>query len=137
MKKFLLSAGAALALLSLIPVASAQDYSYDCTCLYASPNGSCMEYTCDSYQRRPSYYNDSYYNDSCDPRYDYGCDNSYNNDYYNNNNYYDGYSRPTYNYDSSSYNEYNSSWTIRRNTSSRSPYRRYLDPYYDDQMYYY
>jgi len=133
MKKFLLSIGIAAGTLALVPVAFAQDYTYDCTCLYASPNGSCMEYTCDTYRRR-SYYNDSYYNynDSCDSRYDYGCNDSDYRNYDNNNyNYYRPYNNNSY------YNGNSSSWTIRRNTSYRSPYRRYLDPYYDDQMYYY
>ncbi|MDD4628279.1 MAG: hypothetical protein PHE68_02690 [Candidatus Peribacteraceae bacterium] len=134
MKKFLLSAGATFSLLCLAPAAYAsQNYTYDCTCLYASPNGSCMEYTCDGYQRRSTYRNDY-----CDYRYNYNCNdsyyNNYNNDYYYDN-YDDGYRS---NYDYGRYNNTyrSSSWSIRR-TTSRSPYRRYLDPYYDDQMYYY
>jgi len=136
MKKFFLSAGATLALLALVPVAEARDYSYDCTCLYASPNGTCMEYTCDGYQQRRSSYRNGY----CDNRYDYDCNDSYNYDYYNDNSYNNDYYNNGYrsNYDYGRYNNSyrSSSWSIRR-TSSRSPYRRYLNPYYDDQMYYY
>ena len=131
MKKLLIAAGTLLSALALVPpTASAQDYTYDCLCLYSDPNGACIEYTCDAYQRnrRSSYYNNnsgcSYGNTYGN---NYGCGNQYNNNYnsryrmYNNNNYYDGRSNYDYYY----------------NYSNRSPTRRYYNQYYDYPMYYY
>ncbi|MDD5751625.1 MAG: hypothetical protein PHS73_03855 [Candidatus Peribacteraceae bacterium] len=119
MKKLLIAAGTIVSLLSFAPLASAQDYTYDCLCRYSSPSGACLEYTCDAYQRsrRSSYYDDC--------RYDsYGCNSSYNRSYrsYNSYNSYDGRS----DYD----------WYYSR-YSNTSPYRRYSNQYYDYPMYYY
>lgn len=66
MKKLLLSALAVLPLLLLAPGARAQDYTYNCLCLYSDPRGVCREYTCNAYQNsRASYYGNRY----CDDRY--------------------------------------------------------------------
>jgi len=126
MKKLLIAVGTILSALTLMPLsAQAQDYTYDCLCLYSGPNGACIQYTCDAYQRASNYNNYNNYN-NCrgggSYGYDYGCNNSNYNRSYSNNNYYDGRS----NYD----------WYYNR-YSNRSPIRRYNNQYYDYPTYYY
>ncbi|MDD5103485.1 MAG: hypothetical protein PHX93_03735 [Candidatus Peribacteraceae bacterium] len=130
MKKLLLATLGLLPLLFLAQGAHAQNYSYDCLCLYSDPNGTCREYTCDAYQtRRPAYYNNYNYNRNCNsqysncgnypvtgtyrPRYwnsssQYYSNNS--NQYYNNTNDYNWYynrynTQPSY-YNYPNYNNY-------------------------------
>ncbi|MFH1444765.1 MAG: hypothetical protein ABIG34_05275 [Candidatus Peregrinibacteria bacterium] len=124
MKKLLISTFALLPLLLLAPRAQAQDYTYDCLCLYSDPRGTCREYTCDAYQARRGSYNN---NRVCDGRYGTNCGsggtyrprywnssnqyyNNSSNQYYNNSNdynwYYNRYSaRPSY-YNYPNYNNY-------------------------------
>lgn len=130
MKKLLLAIGTLLPLALLAPAAHAADYSYDCLCLYSDSRGTCVQYTCDSYQRP------SYYRGGCDRyRSDSGCRYGYDNRYGYNNNY--GYYN-NYNYSNSQYydSRYNYDWYYRRYTGN-SPSRRYYNQYYDAPMYYY
>jgi hypothetical protein len=135
-KKLLIAIGTLLPLLILIPKAEAQNYSYDCMCLYAAPNGACMQYTCDSY--RTSRYRYDYDSCSYGNRYVYStrCGSRYYPTYYDNDRYdYGGYRYPyDGRYSNSYYNDYD--WYYSR-YGNRSPYRRYYDPYYDSSMYYY
>ncbi|OIO54878.1 hypothetical protein AUJ46_02080 [Candidatus Peregrinibacteria bacterium CG1_02_54_53] len=121
MKKLLLSTLALLPLALTAPRAQAQDYSYDCLCLYSDPRGTCREYTCDAYQtRRRSYYN---YNNNrvCDGRYGTNC--GYNDTY-----------RPRYWNSSDSYydSRYDYDWYYRRYTTQPNYYNY---PNYNDRQY--
>ncbi|MDD5041271.1 MAG: hypothetical protein PHX87_03290 [Candidatus Peribacteraceae bacterium] len=135
MKKLLLLGLGILPLLLLAPGAHAQNYSYDCLCLYSDPRGTCREYTCDAYRTaRRSYYNDYR---SCDGRYDncnyYPTNSTYRPRYWNSSNQY---------YDNSYYNSYNSNdynWYYNRYNSRPSYYNypaynnydyNYSTPYY-------
>lgn len=131
MKKLLLSSLILLPFIVIAPRAYAQSYTYDCLCLFSEPGGTCVQYTCDAYRRRNTYYGNQYYgNQNCDGRYDRYCsssnyrptyrnpyssstyyNNSYNNSYGSNyNGYYRQYTnQPTY-YDYPSYNNYDSNY---------------------------
>ncbi|ALM09896.1 MAG TPA: hypothetical protein DEB30_02505 [Candidatus Peribacter riflensis] len=129
MKKLLLISATLLPLLFLASKAHAQDYSYDCLCLFSDPNGTCREYTCDAYERR-SYYNNDYDRNDYRPcgssRY---CASSttYRPRYWNTSTssqyYYNNDSR--YDYD----------WYYRRYSSRTSYYNN--QPYYNNNPYYY
>lgn len=134
MKKLLIATGALLGLLALTPIASAQDYTYNCLCLFADPSGTCAEYTCDaherpSYSRYYDYGNDCGRYSNCGYRPYYAEPSVYRtigsstySNYYNDNYYNNGY-------------DYSNDWYSRRYGSTRL--RRYSNPYYDAPMYYY
>lgn len=129
MKKILLLIVGLLPLLLLAPGAKAQNYTYDCLCLYSDPRGTCREYTCDAFRsRRPAYYN--YNNDSrrCGSRYDYSCGNSYSSTY-----------RPRYWNTSGQYydSRYNEDWYSRRYTTRPSYYNYPAYSNYDYNYPYY
>jgi len=130
-KLFLLSLLLPLALLA--PKALAQDYSYDCLCLYSEPNGTCVEYTCDAYSRNARYYQEGY---GCDTRYDRSCN-------YGSTSRRRTY-RPTYrtepNYNSSGNyydSRYDYDWYYRRYTGRSNNNNNYYDRSYYDTPYYY
>jgi len=133
MKKFLLTS---LGLLPLLFVASgvhAQNYTYNCLCLYSDPRGTCREYTCDAYRNnRRSYYNNSYYNN--DSYYNNGSNDCYRNQY----NDCQVYSTNQQRYWNSSSQYYNNSndynWYYNRYNSNPSYYNY---PSYNNYPYYY
>lgn len=126
MKKLLLLTVGIFPLLVLAQGAHAQNYRYDCLCLYSDPGGTCREYTCDAYRtnRRSSYYYGNS-NNYCDNRYD-DCGNYYRPRYWNST--YQYYDRGS-NYDWY-YNRYNT-------RASYYNYPSYNNSYYDNGYPYY
>lgn len=131
MKRLLLST-ALLSLAILAPKAFAQDYTYNCICLFSEPNGTCVEYTCDARMVNARYYQSGY---DCDSRYDRYCDSA---SYYRQTTYRPSYRDATNAYDNTSSGNYYGSrydydWYYRRYTGRTvSSYdRSYYDlPYY-------
>lgn len=136
MKKLLLSALVLLPLLILVvPRAHAQSYTYDCLCLFSEPGGTCVEYTCNAFRNRNTYYGNQYYgNQNCDDRYTSNCSSSY----YRSNTYY----QPRYrtsndnNYNDYYDTRYNSDWYSRRYTNRSNYYNNNDNSYYNTPYYY-
>jgi len=135
MKKLFLSTAFLLPLALLTPKAFAQNYTYDCLCLYSEPGGTCVEYTCDAYRSNNSrYYQGGY---GCNSRYDNNCNSGslYRPIYRNSMNQY--YNSQYYNNPSSQYYDtrYDYDWYYRRYTGRNN--NNYYDSSYYNTPYYY